>query len=88
MPVGHVKWFSPAKGYGFITKEEGGDLFVHYSGLAEGQDRRLFPGDKVDFEEVEGEKGRKAIAVKRLPRPEDGELAEPHPAAESTEESR
>jgi cold shock protein len=64
MPVGAIKWFSPSKGYGFITRDDGVDVFVHYSGLAPDQDRRLFPGDRVEFEEAEGEKGRKAVGVR------------------------
>jgi cold shock protein len=64
MPNGCIKWFSPSKGYGFITKEDGSDVFLHYTGLAPEQDRRLFPGDRVEFEEAEGEKGRKAVNVR------------------------
>ncbi|MCX7935462.1 MAG: cold shock domain-containing protein [Planctomycetota bacterium] len=65
MPIGRIKWFSPAKGYGFITKEDGSDIFLHYTGLLDPKDRRLFSGDQVEFEEVEGDKGRKAIMVRR-----------------------
>ena len=65
MPSGLIKWFSPSKGYGFITREtDGEDIFLHYSGLARGQERKLFPGDKVEFEEEDGEKGIKAIDVR------------------------
>ncbi len=64
MPSGSIKWFSPSKGYGFITRDtDGEDIFLHYSGLAPGQERRLFPGDKVEFQEADGEKGIKAINV-------------------------
>lgn len=64
MHQGSIKWFSPAKGYGFITRDNGSDIFVHFSGLAPDQDRRLFPGDKVEFNEIDGEKGPKAVDVK------------------------
>ncbi len=64
MHQGSIKWFSPAKGYGFITRDNGTDIFVHFSGLAPDQDRRLFPGDKVEFNEIDGEKGPKAVDVK------------------------
>lgn len=66
--IGKIKWFSPSKGYGFITKENGEDVYVHYTGLAPGQDRRLFPGDLVEFKEVEGEKGPKAVDLVRIQR--------------------
>ncbi len=66
MPTGRIKWFSPAKGYGFITKESGGDVFLHYTGLLDPKDRRLFSGDEVEFEEVEDDKGRKAVKVRRI----------------------
>lgn len=65
MHTGHIKWFSPSKGYGFITKSDGTDVYVHYSGLANGQDRKLRPSDEVIFEEETGEKGPKAVNVSR-----------------------
>ena len=65
MPTGMIKWFSPAKGYGFITRSDGTELFVHFSGLNNDQDRRLYPGDPVEFDETDGEKGLKAISVRR-----------------------
>lgn len=64
MQTGLVKWFSPVKGYGFVTRDDGEDLFLHYSGLAPGQERRLFPGDRVEFNEADGEKGLKAVDVR------------------------
>lgn len=64
MPSGVIKWFSPSKGYGFITRDgDAEDIFLHFSGLAEGQERQLFPGDKVEFSEEDGEKGIKACNV-------------------------
>lgn len=64
MQTGLVKWFSPGKGYGFITRDDGVDVFLHYSGLAKDQERRLFPGDRVEFSEEAGEKGLKAVDVR------------------------
>lgn len=64
MQTGLVKWFSPGKGYGFVTRDDGEDLFLHYSGLAPGQERRLYPGDRVEFDEADGEKGLKAVNVR------------------------
>jgi CspA family cold shock protein len=65
MPEGKVKWFSQRKNYGFIEVEGGDDVFVHSSALIEGTDV-LNEGDKVEFEIVEGKKGRKAENVKKL----------------------
>lgn len=73
MLSGTVKWFSPSKGYGFITTESNDEIFLHFSGLVEGQDRRLYPGDRVDFEIADGEKGKKAVNVtctEQVARPE------------------
>ncbi|MDR0868426.1 MAG: cold shock domain-containing protein [Planctomycetota bacterium] len=74
MPLGRVKWFSPSKGYGFITADDGGDIFLHFTGLAAGQERRLFPDDRVEYELADGEKGKKAVelrCIERAPRPEN-----------------
>ena len=60
---GTVKWFNGEKGYGFITPEEGPDLFVHYSEIQGGGFRSLNEGDKVEFEITEGKKGKQASAV-------------------------
>ena len=67
METGLVKWFRQDKGYGFLVKADGADVFLHYTGLAEGEDRRLQTGDRVAFEQVNGEKGPKAIHVRRVP---------------------
>lgn len=67
METGLVKWFRQDKGYGFISKTDGTDVFVHFTGLAEGEDRRLLPGDRVVFEQTIGEKGPKAVQVRRDP---------------------
>ena len=64
MATGSVKWFNEAKGYGFITPEDGSkDLFVHFSNIkAEGY-KTLAEGAKVSFESRQGEKGPEAIDV-------------------------
>jgi CspA family cold shock protein len=60
---GTVKWFNGEKGYGFITPEEGEDLFVHYSEIQGGGFRSLEEGAKVEFEVTQGKKGKQASAV-------------------------
>jgi len=63
---GKVKWFNEYKGYGFLEKEEGGDVFVHYSEI-EGQGfRTLVEGEEVTFEVEETPKGPKASHVVKL----------------------
>ncbi len=66
MIVGTVKWFSEKKGYGFISRDEGEDVFVHYSALAGEGYRSLQEGDKVEFEVEQSEKGLHATKVKKL----------------------
>lgn len=60
---GTVKWFNSEKGYGFITPEEGPDLFVHYSEIKGSGYRSLNEGDQVEFDITEGKKGKQASAV-------------------------
>ncbi|MGI8907602.1 MAG: cold-shock protein [Candidatus Sumerlaeaceae bacterium] len=65
MPNGTVKWFNDAKGYGFITQENGPDLFVHHSAI-EGQGfKSLTEGEQVTFEVVNSGKGLQATNVQR-----------------------
>ena len=66
MVNGTVKWFNESKGYGFISKEDGGDVFVHYSSIAGNGFKSLLEGDSVSFEIEEGAKGQKAINVVKL----------------------
>ena len=60
---GVVKWFNGDKGYGFITQEDGPDLFVHYSEIQGSGYRSLNEGDRVEFEITDGRKGKQASAV-------------------------
>jgi CspA family cold shock protein len=67
MSQGKVKWFSNAKGYGFITVDgEGKDIFVHHTAIKADGFRSLNEGDPVEFELVEGPKGPKAENVAKL----------------------
>ena len=63
MASGKVKWFNNAKGYGFIEKEGGGDVFVHYSAISSEGYKSLQEGDQVEFEIAEGQKGPQAANV-------------------------
>ena len=60
---GTVKWFSPEKGYGFITPDNGPDVFVHYSAIQMTGYRTLEKGIQVEFEIIEGPKGKQANSV-------------------------
>ncbi len=60
---GVVKWFNGEKGYGFITQENGPDLFVHYSEIQGKGFRTLKEGDKVEFDITDGKKGKQASGV-------------------------
>ena len=61
--VGTVKWFNGAKGYGFITRESGGDVFVHYSAIQADGYRNLDEGQRVEFSVEQGPKGPQATNV-------------------------
>ena len=64
MATGTVKWFSQAKGFGFITPDDGGsDLFVHFSNIAGAGFRNLDEGQKVEYEPQQGRKGMEATNV-------------------------
>jgi cold shock protein len=62
---GTVKWFNNSKGYGFIGREDGPDVFVHYSAITGDGYRSLQEGDPVEFEIVEGPKGPQAANVSK-----------------------
>ena len=66
MNKGTVKWFNNQKGYGFISDEQGNDVFVHYSGLNMDGFKELKDGEAVEFEVIEGDKGPQAANVTRL----------------------
>ena len=61
--TGKVKWFNNSKGYGFIGREDGADVFVHYSAITGDGYRSLQEGDEVEFEIVDGQKGPQAANV-------------------------
>jgi cold shock protein len=63
MPVGTVKWFNASKGYGFIARQDGDDVFVHISAI-EGDTQGLDEGQAVEFEIVQGRKGMEAANVR------------------------
>ena len=65
MTDGTVKWFNDAKGYGFITREDGEDVFVHFSAIQGEGFKSLQEGDRVSFEVVQGKKGLQAANVKK-----------------------
>lgn len=66
MKTGTVKWFNAKKGYGFISDENGSDVFVHFSALNMDGFKFLEEGDKVNFEIVDGEKGPQAANVVKV----------------------
>ena len=63
---GTVKWFNSTKGFGFIEREGGEDVFVHYSAILEQGFRNLEEGDRVEFNVVRGPKGLQASAVTKI----------------------
>jgi CspA family cold shock protein len=65
MAQGSVKWFNDAKGYGFISQENGEDVFVHFSAVQAQGFKSLAEGDKVEFEITKGPKGLQAANVRK-----------------------
>ncbi|WP_053616655.1 cold-shock protein [Nocardiopsis sp. NRRL B-16309] len=65
MPTGKVKWYDGDKGFGFLTQDDGGEVFVHSSSLPPGT-TSLPPGQRVEFGVAEGRKGAQALQVKLL----------------------
>ncbi|MGI8532157.1 MAG: cold-shock protein, partial [Geodermatophilaceae bacterium] len=63
MPSGKVKWFSAEKGFGFLAREDGGDVFVHRDALPAGT-TELKPGQRVEFGVAEGRRGEQALSVR------------------------
>jgi len=66
MAKGKVKWFNNQKGYGFITPEDGEDVFVHYSSISGDGYKALEEGQEVEFEVEKGPKGDQAVNVKKV----------------------
>lgn len=66
MNKGTVKWFNNQKGYGFISNEDGQDVFVHYSGLNMEGFKTLEEGAAVEYDVIQGEKGSQAVNVTKL----------------------
>jgi CspA family cold shock protein len=64
--AGVVKWFNDKKGYGFISRQSGGDIFVHHSSIVAEGFRSLKEGDEVEFEVKEDAKGKSAVEVKKV----------------------
>ncbi len=63
---GTVKWFNSEKGYGFIQRDNGGDVFVHYKAIKADGYKSLTEGDRVEFNVVKGQKGNQAEEVKLI----------------------
>lgn len=64
--IGKVKWFSAEKGYGFLEREDGGDVFVHFSAIQNEGFKTLNEGEKVEFEIVDGARGPQASNVVKI----------------------
>ena len=64
--TGEVKWFDAKKGYGFIEREDGDDVFVHFSAIQEDGFKSLEDGEEVEFEIVEGDRGPQAENVVKV----------------------
>lgn len=64
--TGTVKWFNSEKGYGFVTTEEGADIFVHFTAITGEGFKTLDEGQKVEFDVVEGDRGPQAANIVKL----------------------
>jgi CspA family cold shock protein len=68
VPTGKVKWYDTVKGFGFVSRDDGGDVFVHSSALPSGLDA-LKPGSRVEFGVAEGKRGEQALSIRVLDAP-------------------
>jgi CspA family cold shock protein len=68
VPTGKVKWYDTDKGFGFVSRDDGGDVFVHSSALPSGLDA-LKPGSRVEFGVAEGKRGEQALSIRVLDAP-------------------
>ncbi|MFZ5766778.1 MAG: cold-shock protein [Thermodesulfobacteriota bacterium] len=66
MVKGKVKWFNESKGFGFIEREDGDDVFVHFSAIKEEGFKTLSEGQQVEFDIVDGQKGPAAANVRKI----------------------
>jgi len=85
MPIGTVKWFDNRKGWGFVVQPDGTDLFVHYTSIVGEGFRRLDDGAKVEYEVVDGPKGKQAGNVRVVEPPPAKSPAPPPAPADSAE---
>ena len=66
MATGTVKWFNESKGFGFITQDNGTDVFAHYSAISGDGFKTLAEGDQVSFDVIDGDKGPKASNIVKM----------------------
>ena len=72
--TGKVKWFNAEKGYGFIEREDGGDVFVHFSAIQSEGFKTLEEGQAVEFDVVQGNRGEQAVSYTHLTLPTNREV--------------
>ena len=85
MPTGKVKWFSSEKGFGFLSRDDGDDVFVHRDALPAGM-TELKPGSRVEFGVAQGRRGEQALQVRILEAPASVSRAQQHARRKKPEE--